>query len=136
MADQAIELLQQLPQHRRAQLFLEGAAQLFEQPEFSDVTKARQVLGLLEERERLVELLRAVQNGEREGRRAQVIIGGEGNALGLEGISLIAKPYQIGNSPVGMIGVLGPRRMPYSRLTAIVDYTAGMVSRMLTRLSQ
>jgi transcriptional regulator of heat shock response len=35
-----------------------------------------------------------------------------------------------------MIGVLGPRRMPYSRLTAIVDYTAGMVGRILTRLAQ
>lgn len=136
LAEQAVALLNLLPPQRREQLFLEGAAQLFEQPEFRDVARAREVFGLLEERERLIALLREKQEDETVQFRARVIIGLEGSKLGLENISLIAAPYQIGNETVGMVGVLGPRRMPYPRLTAIVDYTAGMVGQLLTRLTR
>jgi heat-inducible transcriptional repressor len=136
LAEQALRLLRLLPPQRRVQLFLEGATQLFEQPEFSDLTKAREIFGLLEHREQLVDLLRNSFADGQDARRARVIIGAESKKAGLDGISLIASPYQVGETTVGMIGVLGPRRMPYSRLTAIVEHTASMVGRMLTRLTR
>ena len=136
MAEQALQLLRLLPPQRRVQLFLEGATQLFEQPEFSDLTKAREIFGLLEHREQLVDLLRESYADGQDARHARVIIGAESKKAGLDGISLVASPYRVGETSVGMIGVLGPRRMPYSRLTAIVEHTATMVGRMLTRLTR
>jgi len=132
LAEQALRVLSLLPTSRQGQLFLEGTSQLFEQPEFRNLNRAREVFGLLEERDRLVEILRdAVARSESE--HSSVIIGVDGER-GLEGISVVASPYRVAGRPVGLVGVLGPRRMPYPRLTAVVSYTAEMVGRFLGRL--
>ncbi|MBN2311336.1 MAG: heat-inducible transcription repressor HrcA [Candidatus Hydrogenedentes bacterium] len=135
LAERALLVLGLLPAQRPAQLFLDGATQLFEHPEFRDVAKAREVFSLLEEQERLVELLRAGQLS-RPATGASVLIGSETRSPGLEGISVIASPYYVHDRAAGILGILGPRRMPYSRLTAVVDYTAGVLGRFLTRLAR
>ena len=132
LAEQALGLLGLMQVRRPSNLFLDGATQLFEQPEFKDVEKAQEIFGLLDEQERVVELLRTAVN-EHEAESGSVLIGLEGKDS-LEDISIVASPYEVGGRKVGMIGVLGPRRMPYSRLTMIVHYTAGVVGRLLTRL--
>lgn len=135
IAELALRVLGLAPAHRPAKLYLEGASKLFDQPEFQDMGKAREVLGLMEERSILVDMLRSALS-DRERLNSSIHIGRIDGASGLDDISVIASPYYCKGEPVGMIGVLGPRRMPYSRLTAIVDYTASMVGRILTRLSQ
>jgi len=134
LAEQALHLLHLMPAGRPGQLYLEGTTTLFEQPEFRDVEKAREVFGVLEERDRLVELLRNRVAGREHG-LPRVLIGSESEEPGLKEISVVASPYRVGNETVGVLGVLGPRRMPYGRLTSVVDYTAGMLSRLLTRLA-
>ena len=135
LAEQALRVLNLLPPQRHGVLFLEGATQLFEQPEFKDIDRAREVLGLLEERERLADMLRSVLE-DRPPQGLTVLIGSESNQPGVEGISLIASPYKVNGKPAGMIGILGPRRMPYPQLTAMVDFTAGLVGRILGRLGR
>lgn len=121
------------PREESAQVYLDGAEQLFEQPEFRDVEKAREVFALLGEQDRLLDLLRA---GAHDGPpRTSVVIGGEASGFGLDEVSVVASPYCVDERPVGMIGVLGPRRMPYSQLAGVVEYTAGMLSRLLARLA-
>lgn len=107
---------------------------LFEQPEFRDVEKAKEVFGLLEERDRLLGLLRTNMT-ERPLPLSSVVIGSESQDIGLKEISLVASPYRVGERPAGVVGVLGPRRMPYWRLTAIVEYTANMLSQLLTKFA-
>jgi heat-inducible transcriptional repressor len=132
LAEQAMRLLGLIPTRRASNLFLDGATQLFEQPEFKDVDKAQEIFGLLDEQERVVELLR-VAVSEHETESGSILIGLEGKGS-LEDISIVASPYEVHGEKVGLVGVLGPRRMPYSRLTSIVHHTAGMVGRLLTRL--
>ncbi len=134
VAEEALRVLQLLPANRPGTLYLEGATQLFEQPEFRDVDRAREVFVLLDEKERLLEILRSAVM-QTESPRATVLIGREAPGQGVDGISLVAAPYMVGTKQVGMIGVLGPRRMPYQKVTALVDYTAGLLSRLLTRLA-
>ena len=134
LAEEALRVLQLLPANRPGTLYLEGATQLFEQPEFRDVDRAHEVFVLLDEKDRLLDMLRsAVLQGESA--RTMVVIGKEAPGDGIEGISLVAAPYLVGTKQVGMIGVLGPRRMPYPKVTALVDFTAGLLSRLLTRLA-
>lgn len=135
LADRALRVLDLVPGNRPSQLFLEGATQLFEHPEFSDVKRAREVFGLLEERDRVMELLRAGASSN-DSRKSRVVIGSEALQHGMDEISVVSAPYSIEGEMVGMLGVLGPRRMPYSRLTGIVEYTAGMLGRLLTRLNR
>ncbi len=133
LAQSALEALDLMPQRRENRLFLEGAVQLFEQPEFQRVEQAREVFGLLEEHDRLITLLRkAVAEGE--GRA--VFISSQGDNLGIDGIGVVASSYAVDGKPAGLIGVLGPQRMPYSRLTALVQYTADIVGRFLTTWSK
>lgn len=133
LAELALRVLNLLPAQRGGTLFLEGASQLFDHPEFQDVGRVREVFNLFEERDRLVELLRD-SVAEREPGGGSVVIGGEGS--GLSGLSVVTAPYEVGGRTAGMIGVIGPRRMQYGRLTALVDYTASMVSRVLNRLAK
>jgi heat-inducible transcriptional repressor len=134
IAERAASILGMVPADRPGQLFLEGTAHLFEQPEFHDLGKARDVLHLLEERERLAGLLRTTILEDEHG-RARVTFGSEAHGGGLADISVVSAPYHVGDKTVGVLGVLGPRRMPFSRLSALVDYSANMLSRFLTKVA-
>jgi heat-inducible transcriptional repressor len=134
LAEQALALLNMLPVDQTAQYFLEGTTQLFEHPEFHNLERAREVFTILEDREVLAELLRNTLNTS-GANRAAIVIGSESQRPGMEAISLVAAPYSVGNERVGLVGVIGPKRMPYWRLTAVVDYTADTLSRFLTRIA-
>ncbi len=135
LASQALELVSLVPTPEGGKLFLEGTTQLFEQPEFKNVDRAREVFGLLEEQDRVVALLRAgIVNAEPHPSR--VVIGSEAQHQGFEELSMVSAPYKVGETTVGMVGVLGPRRMPYSRLAGIVEHTAARLSSLLTRLAR
>ncbi len=130
----ALKILNLMPSDRPVQLFYDGASHLIEQPEFHDVETAQKVFSLFEERDRLVQLLRESVRS-RGDRSISIIVGREASGLGLDGLSVIAAPYHVNKEPVGILGILGPKRMPYSRVTALVDCTANILSRFLTRLA-
>lgn len=133
LAQNALEVLELMPMPRETRLFLGGTVQLFEQPEFQHVDQARKVFGLLEEHDRLITLLRkAVSEGEGKA----IFISKHEDNMGAEGIGVVASSYEVDGQPAGLIGVLGPRRMPYSRLTSVVQYTAELLGRFLTRLGK
>ncbi|NLF57975.1 MAG: heat-inducible transcription repressor HrcA [Candidatus Hydrogenedens sp.] len=132
LAQRALEVLMLLPKRPRGQLFLEGASQLFEQPEFQNMEQARGVFNLLEEQDQLLTMLRAAASGENTS--STVLLGGGDGRERMDGLGVVASPYRVGDRKVGMIGVLGPRRMHYSKLMSVVDYTADLVGRLLTRL--
>ena len=98
LAQYALEALDLMPQRQGNKLFLEGAVQLFEQPEFQRVEQAREVFGLLEEHDRLIDVLRkAVANGD--GRA--VFISRDDDNLGVEGIGVVASSYNVNGKPAG-----------------------------------
>ena len=131
LAEQALAIVQSVPALDQGTVFLDGTMQLFEQPEFRDIDRARQVVGILDEREQLQALL-AQAASENETGHAMVLISSEDGTPG-DGLSLVTAPYRVSGTHAGMLGVLGPQRMPYQRLTALVDYTAVMVGNLLDR---
>ncbi len=132
LAHSVLSILDMLPQRREKKLFLEGAVHLFEHPEFQSIEQAREVFGLLDEHDRLISLLRKAVS--EDGSPAVFISRENDEAVGVDGIGVVASPYRVDGKPVGLIGILGPRRMPYSKLTAIVQHTSEVVGRFLTRL--
>jgi heat-inducible transcriptional repressor len=133
LAGCAADIIAPFQDRRPGVLFFDGATHLFEQPEFHDVDKAREVFDLLGEQDNLVALLRSGFQQNPGG--TMVLIGSESSEKRLSDISMVLSPYYVAGKPAGLVGVLGPKRMPYSKLTALVDYTAGFVSRLLTRLA-
>jgi len=112
---------------------LEGASYVVIQPEFShDPRKAHEVLRGLDRQDVLLERLR--QDIPQRGVRVR--IGHEVQVPGLEECSYLTAPFAIAEEVVGGIGVLGPKRMDYPRLHALVEGMAGCVADVLTRWDQ
>lgn len=133
LAQRAVEVLDLLPKRQERRLFLEGTVQLLEQPEFQRLDQAKGVFELFEEQDRLIALLRKAVS-DKEG--SAIFISKQEDNMGSEGIGVVASSYTVDGEPAGVIGVLGPRRMPYSRLTAVVQFTADTLSRLLTKLAR
>lgn len=113
--------------HQR--LIFEGASHVVAQPEFQrDPHKAHRLLQGLELQDQLVERVRQDLIADRVHAR----IGSEIQLTGYEECSYIAAPFLIDGTVAGAVGVLGPRRMDYPRLSAWVQ---GM-ARALTELLQ
>lgn len=83
---------------------------------------------MLEERKSLVGLLKHNIVGD----GVSVTIGNEANIEGMKGCSAVIHTYQVGQTR-GTIGVIGPTRMEYAKLMSVVDYTAKVLSEILSK---
>lgn len=96
------------------------------QPEFTTGERLKNLLELTEQRDFLATVL-----GQRDhGGGLKITIGAENNSEELVDFTLVTSEYRVGGLK-GVIGVIGPTRMPYEKVIAIVDYTSRLVSQML-----
>jgi heat-inducible transcriptional repressor len=107
-------------------LYVEGTASLLDDGQGVTLSTLQTLVQMIEEKQRLVTLL----NEYIDGPGLTVVIGAEHPNPTLRSFSLIASTYA-DSSGAGTIGVIGPTRMRYSRVIAVVDGTAQAISRML-----
>lgn len=110
-----------------------GSAQhIMAQPEFQESEDLREFMELLENEDFVVHLLEEQTNNENgEGssdERVSVRIGRENSNEKLRNYSIVTAPYRLGDT-AGTIGVIGPTRMHYGRVMALVEQMADLVSR-------
>jgi heat-inducible transcriptional repressor len=99
---------------------------LAEQPEFASGPKMRELIELTEQREVLKRALESRANSI----GLTVTIGGENENRSLSRLTLVTAPYHSGPLS-GVIGVLGPTRMPYDKVVALVEHTSRLVGDLL-----
>ena len=105
-----------------------GAQNLLDQPEFQDLRKLRSILRIVEEQKTLYDMVAdAIGNDT-----PSVKIGAEFGSDELADLSVVTVPYRFGPNAVGMLSILGPRRMPYARLVALASGTADTLSERLS----
>src|SRR5206468_2175296 len=102
------------------------ASVLAEQPEFASVDSMRKLVALTETRERLADLLR--RRSETAG--LTITIGSEHSDPGLSNFTVVTAPYHAGPLS-GVIGVIGPTRMPYDKVISLVKHTSDLVTDLL-----
>jgi heat-inducible transcriptional repressor len=110
-------------------LVIEGQDRLFDQPEFGDAVHARQVVGALDAREKLVSLLDLAM----QAKGGHVVVGEEVGGLGGGQIAIVGAPYSAGGNASGTIGVIGPTRMDYPHVVPLVAATANAMSEFMER---
>jgi heat-inducible transcriptional repressor len=94
-----------------------------------DLERIRRLFDDLEQKRDLVQLLGSSENAE----GVRIFIGSENKLFSLSGSSLIVAPVQDDRRKiVGVLGVIGTTRINYARIIPMVDYTAKLVSRLLT----
>lgn len=107
------------------QVVLGGAELLADQPEFSSNTRMRDLLHLTQRRDPLRQALQA------RGEGLTITIGGENLDPRLADFTLVTASYRVGDLR-GVIGVLGPTRMPYDKVIGLVEHTSQLVEGLLT----
>ncbi len=114
------------PETRRSRIHLGQASVLATQPEFTSGARLKELMQLTEQ----TDLLASALGSRSHGRGIQVTIGGENEDEALSEFTLVTAAYRVGNLK-GVIGVIGPTRMPYEKVCAIVEYTSTVVTKIL-----
>ncbi|MFB3885670.1 MAG: heat-inducible transcriptional repressor HrcA [Thermodesulfobacteriota bacterium] len=108
-------------------VFIEGRTNIFHEPEFCDISRMADLFRAFEEKATLVKLLDKLI----EPKGVQIAIGSESQVQEMEGCSLVTSTYGCAGRVWGALGVIGPRRMNYSRVIPLVDYTAKLLTEVL-----
>ena len=108
-----------------------GQMRLLGLPEYRDVDKAQRLMTTLDE-EALSNLPAVMQNAN----GTQVLVGPENVARELKDTSVVVTKFDIGDGMQGMIGVVGPTRMDYAKVTARLSYFAESLSKMFAKPEQ
>jgi heat-inducible transcriptional repressor len=94
-----------------------------------DLERVRLLFDDLETKRGVIDLLGRAEGAD----GARIFIGSENKLFSLSGSSTIIAPYRDGSGRIiGVIGVIGPTRLNYARIIPMVDYTAKMVSKLIT----
>ena len=127
----AMEVLDDL---EHSSIHTAGASQLLNHPEYQDVDKAHKLLTYLSDDPNLAHLTAPMMNeGKDEG--PKVFIGPENVAEELKDTSVVLASYDIGDGMKGVIGVVGPTRMDYAKVTAKLSYLADNLGKLFNGMS-
>ncbi len=108
-------------------LFITGAKNVIKQPEFENPENFQSVIELIEDKDIIIHIL---DKYDKTDDQVFISIGSENENKKLEDYSLVTKEYQIGDIS-GTLGVVGPKRMEYPKIVAIVDYMSKMLTEIL-----
>jgi len=131
--DRLMQSVEQLYRHgalgaeEAGQVYVEGAANLVASEE--DRAHLRQMLQMLEEKQRVAELLAAYLDARQEAVR--VVIGLEQTLPEMRHMVLIGAPARVGNEVMGSLAVIGPTRMDYEHTINAVTYIAQLFDKIL-----
>ena len=107
-------------------MYMEGLANIFNLPEYNDVSRARTFMELIEKKDDFARKIVEREDG------LTITIGNENEDEGLKDCSLITATYHVNGKMVGKLGVIGPTRMRYSQVSSVVEYLTDNISDAFT----
>lgn len=111
-------------------LLITGATNVIQHPEFDDPEKFQSVIELIEDKDIIIHIMEKKKMDISN--NVMISIGSENEDEKLNEYSLITKEYNFGET-VGTVGIIGPKRMEYSKVIAIVSYLGELLSKVLTK---
>ena len=120
-----------LKNHGSTNMAIAGRSRLLGLPEYRDVDKAQRVLASMDE-DTLSNLPAVMQNAN----GTKVLVGPENVSAELKDTSVVMTKFDIGDGMQGMIGVVGPTRMDYAKVTARLSYFAESLSKVFAKPEQ
>src|SRR6266850_1594975 len=113
-------------------LYVSGAINMLDHPEFWNIDTTRELLRTFEQKERLADLMTQLAGDD----GLSVTIGEENPVAEMRECTLITSTYTYRDQVIGILGVVGPRRLPYPEVISIVNETARHVTDALSRVRQ
>ncbi|MCW8805782.1 MAG: heat-inducible transcriptional repressor HrcA, partial [Ignavibacteriaceae bacterium] len=109
-------------------LIVTGAKNIIQQPEFENPENFQSIIELIEDKDVIIHIME--KSSELKKEEVYISIGSENIEKKLKEYSFVSKEYKFGETS-GTLGIIGPKRMEYSRIIAIVDYLARILSEQL-----
>lgn len=126
--EQAFILLEEsLKEEQQVRVFLGGTSNILNQPEFKSVEKIRRMLSLFEQEALLFKILETKMGEE----GITITIGKENNCEAIQECALVTATYKINDRNLGAVGVLGPTRMNYGRVSGVLRCLVDHLNRTL-----
>lgn len=98
-------------------IYIDGAANTVGVPEFSDFEPVKSLIKLNEDKEKLIEIV----NSDFNEKGINVKIGSENSLAELKDLSLVSTVYKDGDKAIGVLGIIGPKRMEYEKMMSLVN---------------
>ncbi len=119
----------------QGEVYVDGTSNILMKRDFADLESLRDLLRIIEEKSRLVQILtECIARDPSIKGDVQIVIGSENTAASLQNCTLITAPYRIGNGEtMGTLSVLGPTRIEYARMISIVSYVARTLEKVMTQ---
>lgn len=114
-----------------AEVYLDGASNILSKPEFAGAEGIRELFRTFEAKSRLVKILNECVASKSAAGNVRVVIGRENVASSMKRCSVITTSYRVGGDVSGTLGVVGPMRIEYGRMVAVVNYLARFIERAL-----
>ncbi|MEW6002413.1 MAG: heat-inducible transcriptional repressor HrcA [Nitrospirota bacterium] len=108
-------------------LFVSGLSEVLDLPDFADLKKIKELSKAIEEKHTIIKLLDRLSDFD----GVQIIIGSEILMDEMKKFSLVVSTCKEDNRPIGVVGIIGPTRMNYSKAISIVDTTAKFLTKIL-----
>ncbi len=109
------------------QVYIEGAFNILDLPEFKDLSKLRELFRTFTERTAMIRLLDRCMEGD----GVSVAIGTETDIPEISDMSVVAAKYTVNENVAGGLGVIGPKRMHYKEVVSLVSYMATALGLLL-----
>ena len=116
-----------------AGVYVDGTSNILTKPEFIDIERMRELFRTFEEKSRLIKILNeCVHDAASYPGDVHVVIGREHPTSSMRDCALITAPYRVGsNDNIGTLSVVGPMRIEYARIMAMVNYMARLIEHRL-----
>lgn len=131
VVEHVVDLMRQVDRQNGYEIYRDGLSHVLQEPEFAEVERMQRVIHMLERGGILESLLSQVALSRRG---VQIVIGGQGRWEELSDYSLVLARYGVVEQAMGVLGVLGPVRMPYERAVSTVRYVADLMSDLIEQL--
>lgn len=126
--DEAKKIIDLMLNSIRGRIYLEGTSNVIGQPEFrKNLDKIESLLEVLENPVLLSSI--AKRNLDKAG--VAIYIGEETEIEGLCDCSMVVTNYAMKNDCVGVLGIVGPKRMQYAKIVSLVDYISKILSEVI-----
>ena len=125
-----------IKQADRLDVFLEGEHNMLKLPDFSELRRAQNLLGTLSHDGMVAGYVNEIEKEKTGGDDTYMIRIGQEIALeGLEDCSFITTTYKVGDTISGNIGVIGPKRMDYSKVISQIDFVRYKINEKIKKIN-
>jgi heat-inducible transcriptional repressor len=125
--DETYRASQEVQERESEKVYIGGASQIIDTPEFASVDKMRALFKAFEDKYKLLKLLERSVAAQ----GIKVFIGSENPFFEMQGCSMVVSSYKAGANVVGTLGVIGPTRMQYKQVIQVVEYTSKLLTKLL-----